>query len=142
MRVYRYRVVRELHGTVADAKPVASSEAVFRMLAPFFDGLDRECFAAVYVDGRNRPIGFEPVSIGSASASIVHPRETFKGAILANAAALIVAHNHPSGDPTPSAEDRRTTDRLRRAGELLGIPLLDHIVIGDGSYWSFADMGW
>jgi DNA repair protein RadC len=69
----------------------------------------------------------------------VHPREVFGPAVALAATAIIVAHNHPSGDPTPSANDRAVTDRLRQAGELLGIPLLDHVVIGDARYYSFAD---
>lgn len=81
--------------------------------------------------------------MGSLDASVVHPREVFKAAIVANAAALICAHNHPSGDPEPSREDRAITERLRQAGTLLGIPVLDHIVLGDGTthYFSFADAG-
>lgn len=93
------------------------------------------------LDGKNRLAGFNVVSIGSLTASLVHPREVFKAAILANAAAMIVVHNHPSGDPTPSAEDIAITQRLRQAGELLGISLLDHVVIGDDRYVSFADEG-
>jgi DNA repair protein RadC len=81
------------------------------------------------------------VSVGSLSASLVHPREAFKVAILANAASVILVNNHPSGDPEPSPEDSRVTDRLKRGGELLGIPVLDHVVIDDGRYHSFADGG-
>lgn len=75
------------------------------------------------------------------SAALVHPREVFKAAILANAAALILVHNHPSGDPEPSAEDRAITERLKQAGELLGIRVLDHVVIGDDKFRSFAEEG-
>ena len=96
-------------------------------------------FVAVLLDGKNGIIGFNVVSIGSLTAALVHPREVFKPAILANAAALILAHNHPSGDPEPSDEDKAITGRLRHAGELLGIRILDHLVIGDGSFRSFAD---
>ena len=86
-------------------------------------------------------LGFHVVSVGSLTASLVHPREVFKVAILANAAAIICCHAHPSGDPTPSAEDTAITQRLREAGELLGIGLLDHVVFGDDRYVSFADEG-
>jgi len=80
------------------------------------------------------------VSIGSLTASVVHPREVYKPAILSNCAALILGHNHPSGDPQPSREDRAITQRLKEAGALLGINVLDHLVIeADGRYFSFAD---
>ena len=82
--------------------------------------------------------------MGSLTAALVHPREVFKAAILSNAAALILVHNHPSGDPTPSAEDRAITERLRQVGELVGIRVLDHVVIGDeGQFVSLAEQeGW
>jgi DNA repair protein RadC len=95
----------------------------------------------VPLDTKNRVLGFHVVSVGSLGASLVHPREVFKIAILANAASVILVHNHPSGDPEPSAEDRRVTERLKEAGELVGIPVLDHVVIGDGRYVSFTDRG-
>jgi DNA repair protein RadC len=82
------------------------------------------------------------VSIGSLTLSVVHPREVFKPAILLNACAIIAVHNHPSGDPTPSAEDRTLTTRLRDAGDLLGIRLLDHLILGDDYNYSFADQIW
>ena len=88
----------------------------------------REHFVALYLDGRHRPIAHQVVSIGTASASLVHPREVFQPAILVGACAVIVAHNHPSGDPTPSREDREITQRLAQAGALLGVSLLDSVV--------------
>jgi DNA repair protein RadC len=88
----------------------------------------REHFVAVYLDGRHRPIAHQVVSIGTASASLVHPREVFQPAILVGAWAVIVAHNHPSGYPTPSREDRDITQRLSQAGALLGVSLLDSVV--------------
>jgi DNA repair protein RadC len=92
---------------------------------------------------KNRVVGVNTVSIGSLTASVVHPREVFKPAILSNAAAIILAHNHPSGQPQPSQEDRVLTVRLVAAGKLLGISVLDHVIIGDGTsaYFSFADEG-
>jgi DNA repair protein RadC len=86
----------------------------------------REHFVALYLDGR--PIAHQVVSIGTASASLVHPREVFQPAILVSACAVIVGHNHPSGDPTPSREDREITQRLAQAGALLGVSLLDSVV--------------
>jgi len=93
-----------------------------------------------HVDGKNRIICLEIVSIGTLNQAIVTPRDTFKTALLSNAAAIILVHNHPTGDPTPSAEDLEVTRRLREAGELLGIKVLDHIIVGD-SYYSFVERG-
>ncbi|MCP5057568.1 MAG: DNA repair protein RadC [bacterium] len=88
----------------------------------------REHFVALYLDGRHRPIAHQVVSVGTASASLVHPREVFQPAILVGACAAIVGHNHPSGDPTPSQEDRVVTRRLAQVGVLLGVLLLDSVV--------------
>jgi DNA repair protein RadC len=118
-----------------------SPDGVARLLSPLLTGLDREHFVVLALDARNRPIGCHTVSVGSLSASIVHPREVFKFAILANAAAVILAHNHPSGDTTPSHEDVELTRRLREAGELLGIAVLDHVVVTDGDHTSFRERG-
>jgi DNA repair protein RadC len=111
-------------------------------LRPFFAGLDREQFLVACLDAKHAIIGVNIVSLGSLTLSIVHPREVFKPAILLNSAAIICAHNHPSGDPAPSSEDRVLTTRLRQAGELLGITVLDHIILGDDRTFSFADQGW
>src|SRR5262249_30719327 len=95
-----------------------------------------------FLDQKNRLTGLHTVSMGSLTASVVHPREVYKAAILAQAAAIICGHNHPSGDVHPSREDRALTTRLYQAGKLLGINLLDHIIVGeDGTYFSFADEG-
>ena len=90
---------------------------------------------ALFLDSRHQPISYSIVSVGTANQSLMHPREVFQPAILAGAAALIVLHNHPSGDPSPSRQDYDVTQRLQDAGKLLGIPLLDHIVwTRDGCY--------
>ncbi len=103
---------------------------------------DREHFAVAVLDARRKVIGVQIVSVGTLSASLVHPREVFKPAILLSGAAVVVCHNHPSGDPSPSSEDRECTRRLQRAGEVLGIPLADHVVIGAGtSFYSFREGG-
>lgn len=122
--------------------PVTSSIAVYEHLGPLMRDERREIFWALLLDTRNRLITALRISAGSLAASLVHPREAFRPAIREAAAAVLFAHNHPSGDPTPSREDRRITARLREAGVLLGIPVLDHIVIGAESYFSFADAGW
>lgn len=100
----------------------------------------KEHFIALHLDGKNRVVCIDIVSTGSLNQSIVHPRETFKTALLSSAAAIILMHNHPTGDPTPSSEDLEVTRRLREAGDLIGIKVLDHIVIGD-TYYSFAERG-
>jgi DNA repair protein RadC len=101
----------------------------------------KEMFLTLHLDGKNRIIAMDTVSVGSLNQSIVHPREVFKTACLSNAAALILIHQHPSGDPTPSSEDISITRRLKEAGELMGIRVLDHIIIGDGEYCSFVEKG-
>jgi DNA repair protein RadC len=103
--------------------------------------LDREVFYAVLLDGRNRVQGEVRVSEGSLTAALVHPREVFAPAIRTGAAALVLAHNHPSGDPTPSPEDAVLTERLRQAGELVGVRVLDHVVIGRARWVSMAAAG-
>ncbi len=99
----------------------------------------REHFLVLMLDGRHKPIAYQVVSIGTATASLVHPREVFQTAVGAGAVAVIVAHNHPSGDPSPSREDREVTERLVRAGELLGIRLLDSVVVTDPGYVSLRE---
>jgi len=101
----------------------------------------RELFLALLLDGKNRISRKVQVSEGSLNQSIVHPREVFAPAVRESAAAVIFIHNHPSGDPAPSREDREVTRRLKEAGEILGIKVLDHIIIGDGAYFSFVESG-
>lgn len=121
---------------------LVSAASVHGHFGPLLVDEKRESFYVVMLDGRNRVMNKVRVSQGSLGASIVHPREAFRSAVREAAAAVLFVHNHPSGDPTPSAEDRRITERLRRAGEVMGIPVLDHVVVGRGRYWSFADNGW
>ncbi len=138
---YRVTLVSE-GGHTAPHGILRDSAAAAAALRPCFAGLDREQFLVCCLDAKNVSIGVNIVSIGSLNLSIVHPREVFKAVILLNAAAIIAVHNHPSGDPTPSPEDRTLTTRLREAGELLGIKLLDHLILGDDRLYSFADQGW
>jgi len=118
---------------------VASARAVHDLLADELAGLDQEAFVAVLVDGKHQLRRYEVVSLGTLTSSLVHPREVFRLAIRHAAAAVVVAHNHPSGDPEPSAEDVAVTRRLIRAGHLLGIPLLDHVVLGAGRWVSLRE---
>jgi len=103
--------------------------------------LDREHFCALLLNTKHQVVARETISIGTLSSSVVHPRELFKTAIKRSSSAIILVHNHPSGDPTPSREDREITMRLRDAGSLLGIEVLDHIIIGDNKFISFKDRG-
>jgi DNA repair protein RadC len=121
---------------------VTSSADVQEHFGPLLADEMREVFYALLLDTKNRLVRKVRISEGSLGASLVHPREAFRPAIREAAASVLFLHNHPSGDPTPSSEDRRVTDRLKRAGELLGIPVLDHVVVGRDRYYSFADSGW
>jgi len=107
-----------------------------RAISEAWGDSDREVFIVLLLNHKNRLLGVHEAAIGSVSAVEVHPRETLKAAVVAGASAIIVGHIHPSGDPTPSQQDRDLTDRLREAAELLGIKLLDHVVVGEGSWQS------
>lgn len=109
---------------------------VQRRLEPKVRGADREAFFVLALDGKHALVREHCVSIGSLNSSLVHPREVFRPAIQVAAAAVICAHNHPSGDPEPSAEDLVVTRRLVECGKLVGIPVLDHVILGDGRYVS------
>jgi len=100
-----------------------------------------ERFVVVMLDGRHRVLREEVVSQGTLTASLVHPREVFRAALREAAAALILVHNHPSGDPAPSREDRDVTDRLTRAGEILGVRVLDHVIVAERGFYSFREDG-
>lgn len=116
-----------------------SPEQVFDTFS-FLRRETKEYFFAIHLDGKNRICCVDEVSVGSLNQSVVHPREVFKTALLSSAAALILVHNHPTGDPSPSREDIEITRRLKEAGEIIGVKLLDHIIIGD-SYLSFVSQG-
>ncbi len=118
---------------------LSNPQAVFQHLAPQMSDLDYEQFIVVLLNAKNHVLEVAPISQGTLTASLVHPREIFKPAIRRSAHAVILAHNHPSGDPTPSREDREVTQRLIEAGKLLGIEVLDHLVIGRGRYTSFRE---
>jgi len=128
--------------SAADRPVVSTPEDVVRLCATQLRGLDREHFWALVLSTKNRLLRMVEVSVGSLNASIVHPRELFKEAVRISAASVVVVHNHPSGDPTPSGADLQLTRRLVRAGEVLGIEVLDHVVIGDGgAHVSLREMG-
>lgn len=111
------------------------------LLLPRFAGADREHCLLVALDTKHRVVEIATVSVGTADHTFMSPREIFRDALLSGASAIVVAHNHPSGDPTPSADDRQVTRRLAQAGATTGIELLDHLVIGDPDWVSLARLG-
>lgn len=115
--------------------------AVARLLEAEVRGLEVETFHALALDVRHMLVAREVVAVGTLTSAPVHPREVFRPALLRAAAALVVAHNHPSGDPEPSLEDLAVTRRLAEAGRLLGVPLLDHVVLGGGRFVSLRERG-
>ena len=133
---------RRLQRERRERQPVLGSpRAVWRHLALELRDRERERFLVLCLNTRNELVREIVVSVGSLSASIVHPREVFKPALASSAASLVIAHNHPSGDPAPSREDREVTRVLAEAGRLLDVPLHDHVIIGADSYYSFRDAG-
>lgn len=120
---------------------IKSSYDVSRLIMEDMRHLRKEVFKAILLNTKNQLLKQINVSIGSLSSAIVHPREVFQDAVKAGCSSLIFAHNHPSGDPEPSREDIEITSRLVKAGEILGIKVLDHIVIGDGRYISLKEKG-
>lgn len=139
--IFKNEVIREdAPAWLSSKKRVTQAEDVFEMFRHLKDEC-KEQFIALHLDMKNTVICYEQVSVGSLNASIVHPREVWKGALLSSAGAIIVAHNHPSGDPTPSREDIELTKRLNECGELLGIRLLDHVIIGEDRFCSMKSSG-
>lgn len=120
---------------------IRNARDVYERCAPALRDLAQEEFRVLLLNVQNAVLRELPITRGILDASVVHPREVFRAAIAENAASLIVAHNHPSGDPSPSPEDRAVTRQLVDAGQLVGIPVLDHVIIGDGRYVSFVEAG-
>ena len=137
----------ELGRRVAGADPqkkvkLSSPEACVSYLMPRMRYEQQEKFLVLLLDSKNQLLKCQQVSEGTLNASVVHPREVFAPAMLHRAACVLAAHNHPSGDPAPSIEDRKLTQALKATGTVMGIPLLDHIIIGDGRYFSFRENGY
>ena len=128
-------------GRLAPGASLRGPADVFRHFHPTLRDAPHERFLVLLLDGRHRLLRHEMVSQGTLTASLVHPREVFRPALRESAAALLLVHNHPSGDPTPSAEDREVTARLVRAGELLGVPVLDHVVVAERGWSSLRESG-
>ena len=123
-------------------RQILSPKDAYEMIKEQLEGLDREQFIIACLNTKNEPTNITVVSVGSLNKAIVHPREVFKTAILSNAASIMAFHNHPSGDTEPSQQDIQLTNRLYEAGELLGIKLLDHLIIGDGTFTSLKEKGY
>ncbi len=121
---------------------ISSPKDAYEMIKEQLEGLDREQFIIACLNTKNEPTNISVVAVGTLNKAIVHPREVFKTAILSNAANIIAFHNHPSGDTTASQQDIQLTHRLVEAGELLGIKLLDHLIIGDGTFTSLKEKGY
>ncbi len=138
---YRLKMVKE-RKVPYHAGKTANPEVAVEIIRNHIDDSDREMFVALALDTRNDCIGISTISLGKLDSAIVHPREVLKFAILANAASLIFAHNHPAGDPSPSDDDYSLTTRLVQAADIVGIDVLDHIIIGnEGRLYSFARTG-
>lgn len=110
-------------------------------LLPIFEKEPTEVFVAVFLTRKHGLIGFHEVSRGTLDGTLAHPREIFRAAYLANAGGIILAHNHPSGDPMPSPDDVALTSRLKQAGDILGVDVLDHVIVAEGRYYSFKEGG-
>ena len=138
--VYETLTVQEGIGNYLKPNQRYTSPAQLHDTFGFLQHETKEYFICLHLDGKNRILAVDICSVGSLNQSIVHPREVFKTALLSSAAAIILMHNHPTGDPTPSAEDFEVTRRLREAGDIIGIKILDHLVIGS-TYYSFVERG-
>ncbi|MBN2654015.1 MAG: DNA repair protein RadC [Nitrospirae bacterium] len=132
---------RVMNCTNQSAPIFSSGDDVFRFFSPKFKGAKKELFVCCLLDAKNRLVKEYRVSEGTLTNSLIHPREAFREAVREAAKSVIFVHNHPSGDPTPSSEDIEVTKRLRSAGELIGISVLDHVVIGDSKFVSLQQMG-
>ena len=139
--LYTTRLVRERTFTFPTRDQVRSPAHAAVVLAEYFADRDREEFVVVFLDTANTLTGIHVASVGGLAASIVEPRQVFKAAVLANAAAVLLAHNHPSGNPEPSREDVAVTRQLVEAGKVMGIPVHDHLILTDHGHTSLAERG-
>ena len=132
------RLMRE---SLGDKPVLSSSRSVYSFFAPVVKNMKKEVFLCALLDTKNRFIREVKISEGTLTHSLIHPREAFKEAIRDSAASVIFVHNHPSGDPEPSRDDITVTEKLKGAGQIIGIAVLDHVIIGDGRYVSLKEKG-
>ncbi len=132
---------RENLETEEESFDIKNPEAVFKLISSSIKDKAKEHFKLILLNTRNKKIGISTVSIGTLTTSLVHPREVFKDAITHSAASVILAHNHPSGDPEPSEDDLKITKKLVESGKILGIEVIDHIIIGKNNFYSFREKG-
>jgi DNA repair protein RadC len=135
------RLVREVGSVVGLGSRIRAADDAVKILRPILDPEEVEVFLVLFLNTRSAVTGYSEVTRGILDSSLVHPRECFRAAIAAGAAGIIVAHNHPSGDPTPSAEDRMITRQLVAAGKILDIPVYDHIILAGQDFTSLAREG-
>lgn len=121
---------------------ISKPNEIVDLLKAFLEDCDREKLIVCCLNTKNEPTSISVVSVGSLNTSIVHPREVFKTAVMSNSASIILAHNHPSSDLTPSKEDIDITERIKQGGNILGIKLLDHLILADGKYLSLLEKGY
>ncbi len=149
-RSYRFKVIRPVYETLIikeslpeyiDTKAKLTDPGHIWEMFRFLGRETKEYVYTLHLDGKNRMICIDMISVGSLNQSIVHPREVFKSTLLSSAAAIVMIHNHPTGDTTPSREDLELTRRLKEGGELLGVRILDHIIVSDSEYTSLANLG-
>lgn len=138
--IFRISLVREKTVDYYGQRVVRPADA-FQLIRNQLVDADRERFGVILLNTKNAPVAINEVSVGDLSSAVVHPREVFKPAVLAGAASVILYHNHPSGDPTPSRQDVAITERVAEAGEIIGIEVLDHIIVGDDRFVSLRESG-
>lgn len=139
--VFRLSLVKEHSLPYKTLPNIERTDDVADLVRDYLKETDREHFIVLFLNSNGGVIGINTVSTGTLTESVVHPREVFKGAILANASSIILAHNHPSGVPTPSEADIGVTRNLQDVGRILGIPVVDHVVVGEDTFTSFRGEG-
>lgn len=140
VNIVSLRVVKE-SSLLYKNRHIRSPHDSYELIRSFIQDADREMFICMSLDTKNQPTNIEVCSIGSLNSAIIHPREFYKNALLSNVASIIAFHNHPSGNTNPSPEDIEVTKRLKEAGQILGIELLDHIIVGNDTFLSFKEKG-
>ena len=146
----RMRIIRPVFEDIAiseemtkyfEGNSIRNSRDIYELFS-YLSRETKEHFIALHLDTKNKIVCVDTISVGSLTSSIVHPREVFKSVLLSSAASIAIIHNHPSGTPEPSRDDINITKKLKAAGDFLGIPVLDHIIIGNGSYISLTEKGY